>query len=145
SRRRRDKARERERMQRRRSTPAGISTLRWALTCAIGAIAVGALVAVHVFLLPSAAVPDAFKLPKASPPPPPPLFFFFWFPLLKGGLFTTSIYDPLPASMIRPDLVVVVVMFSNVRLDTGERLTSSAGPRKSRLPNSPSFGFPLRR
>ncbi|RRT44438.1 hypothetical protein B296_00022983 [Ensete ventricosum] len=87
SRRRRDKARERERMQRRRSTPAGISTLRWALTCAIGAIAVGALVAVHVFLLPSAAVPDAFKLPKASPPPPP-LFFFFWFPLLKGGLFT---------------------------------------------------------
>ncbi|RWW50421.1 hypothetical protein BHE74_00043324 [Ensete ventricosum] len=88
SRRRRDKARERERMQRRRSTPAGISTLRWALTCAIGAIAVGALVAVHVFLLPSAAVPDAFKLPKASPPPPPPLFFFFWFPLLKGGFFT---------------------------------------------------------
>ncbi|CAD5175721.1 unnamed protein product [Musa acuminata subsp. malaccensis] len=51
-------------MQRRRSTPAGISTLRWALTCAIGAVAVGALVAVHVFLLPSAAVPDAFKLPK---------------------------------------------------------------------------------
>ncbi|THU74256.1 hypothetical protein C4D60_Mb04t31460 [Musa balbisiana] len=42
-------------MQRRRSTPAGISTLRWALTCAIGAVAVGALVAVHVFLLPSAA------------------------------------------------------------------------------------------
>ncbi|WOL12483.1 hypothetical protein Cni_G21250 [Canna indica] len=51
-------------MQRRRLTPAGLWTLRWALTCAIGAIAVGALVAVHVFLLPSATVPDAYKLPK---------------------------------------------------------------------------------
>ncbi|CAL9080554.1 unnamed protein product [Musa textilis] len=51
-------------MQRRRSTPAGLWGLRWALTWAIGAIAVGALVAVHVFLLPSAAVPDAFKLTK---------------------------------------------------------------------------------
>ncbi|CAL9066944.1 unnamed protein product [Musa banksii] len=68
-------------MQRRRSTPAGLWALRWALTCAIGAIAVGALVAVHVFLLPSAAVPDAFKLTKASPPPPL-LFLLFSFPFI---------------------------------------------------------------
>ncbi|RRT47557.1 hypothetical protein B296_00049261 [Ensete ventricosum] len=74
-------------MQRRRSTPAGLWGLRWALTCAIGAIAVGALVAVHVFLLPSAAVPDAFKLTKASPPPPPPppLFPFRCFRQREAG------------------------------------------------------------
>ncbi|CAL9757755.1 unnamed protein product [Musa acuminata subsp. burmannicoides] len=136
-------------MQRRRSTPAGISTLRWALTCAIGAVAVGALVAAHVFLLPSAAVPDAFKLPKASPPP---LFVFFWLLYVAPNLnIPTFLAFLILERRLGDDFLILFcdiwppTPVINVRLDTGERLTSSAGPRKSRIPNSPSFGFPLRR
>ncbi|XP_074559254.1 O-fucosyltransferase 7-like [Curcuma longa] len=51
-------------MQRRRSTPTALSTFWWTLMCAIGAIAVAALVVVHVVLLPSATAPDAYKLPQ---------------------------------------------------------------------------------
>nr|CAD1838132.1 unnamed protein product [Ananas comosus var. bracteatus] len=43
-------------MQRRRLRARGVSLLRWMLTCATGAIALGALLAVHVF--PSSGVPS---------------------------------------------------------------------------------------
>lgn len=52
-------------MQRRRLRASSLSLLRWLLSCAIGVIALGALLAVHVFsfsTVPSLA--DAFKLPK---------------------------------------------------------------------------------
>uniref|UniRef100_A0A1D1XNQ2 O-fucosyltransferase family protein n=1 Tax=Anthurium amnicola TaxID=1678845 RepID=A0A1D1XNQ2_9ARAE len=52
-------------MQRRRLSVGSLSLLRWVLTCAIGAIALGALVVFHVF--PSSEVPalsDAYRLPK---------------------------------------------------------------------------------
>ncbi|KAG6534590.1 hypothetical protein ZIOFF_008493 [Zingiber officinale] len=55
-------------MQPRRPTPTALSAFRWTLMRAVGAVAVAALVVVHVVLLPSATTaPDAQELPQASP------------------------------------------------------------------------------
>ncbi|XP_042397617.1 O-fucosyltransferase 7-like isoform X2 [Zingiber officinale] len=52
-------------MQPRRPTPTALSAFRWTLMRAVGAVAVAALVVVHVVLLPSATTaPDAQELPQ---------------------------------------------------------------------------------
>ncbi|KAG6494752.1 hypothetical protein ZIOFF_042513 [Zingiber officinale] len=142
-------------MQRRRSTPTALSTFWWTLMCAIGAIAVAALVVVHVVLLPSATAPDAFKLPQASPslslPPFPFLLFLVLYDLSsvlileawmkKKSILGLGFVAFYKCSHTPCDIARFVLLFSNARLDTGETRTSSGGCGRSHRPNFPSFPF----
>lgn len=104
-------------MQRRRSTPTALITFWWTLMCAIGAIAVAALVVVHVVLLPSATAPDSYKLPQASSSLSPPPFPFPLFLVFCTGRFSSTV---LFYSLLKPQDVKFFVVslddFASVRI-----------------------------